>query len=60
MLGNALNPLAGDLGIDVTPATQTVYGTVTGGDGFGVDSVAVTVNNVTAMTDALGRYIAEA
>ncbi len=59
MLGNALNPLASDVAIDVTPATQTVYGFVTGADGFGVDSVEVTVNNVTAMTDALGRYIAE-
>ncbi len=59
MLGNALDPLAGDVSIDVTPATGTVYGSVTGSDDFGLDSVTVTVNNVTAMTDALGRYIAE-
>ncbi len=58
-LGDALNPLAGDLAIDVTPATGTVFGSVTGSDGFGVDSVTVTVNNVKVMTDALGRYIAE-
>ncbi len=60
MLGNALSPLGGDLAIDVTPATATVYGSITSmDDGFGLDSVAVTVNNVTVMTDALGRYIAE-
>ncbi len=59
MLGDALSPLDDDLAIDITPATQTVYGFVTGSDGFGVDGVEVTVNNVTAMTDALGRYIAE-
>ncbi len=59
MLGNALNPLADDLGIDVTPATKTVYGRISASDGFSLDSVEVTVNGVTAMTDALGRYIAE-
>ena len=59
-VANALSPLEGDLGIDVTPATATVYGSITSeDDGFGLDSVAVTVNNVTVMTDALGRYIAE-
>ena len=57
MLGNALNPLGADLSIDVTPATATVYGRVNGSDGFPLDSVTVTVNGRTGMTDALGRYI---
>ena len=59
MLGNALNPLAGDLAIDVTPATATLYGRVNGGDGFPLDSVTVTVNGASAMTDEHGRYIVE-
>ena len=59
MLGNALSPLAGDLAIDVTPATATVYGLVNGSDGFGIDSVTVTANGVSTMTDNFGRYILE-
>ena len=59
MLGNALNPLAGDLSIDVTPTTATLYGRVNGSDGFGSDSVTVTANGVSTMTDNFGRYILE-
>ncbi len=56
-LGDALNPLGADLQIDVTPKTATVYGSVKGSDGFGADSVTVSVGGQTGMTDALGRYI---
>ncbi len=59
MLGNALNPLGGDLSIDVTPTTATFYGRVNGSDGFPLDSVTVTVNGVSAETDEAGRYIVE-
>ena len=62
-VGRALNPLASDVGLDVTPATATVYGIVHTGTeddlGFGRDSVTVKVNGVTATTDHVGRYIAE-
>ncbi len=58
-LGSALSPLSADITIDVTPATATLYGRVTGTDGFGLDSVTVTANGKSAMTDALGRYIIE-
>ena len=53
------SPLAGDVAIDVTPATATVYGRVDGGDGFPLDSVTVTVNGRSAMTDASGRYMVD-
>ena len=43
--------------LDVTPTTSTVYGIVTGADGFRVDSVMIDVNGMTTMTDAVGRYI---
>ena len=59
MLGDALNPLAGDLAIDVTPATATLYGRVNGDDGFPLDSVTVSVNGQTAETDGDGRYIVD-
>ena len=59
MLGDALSPLGGNLSIDVTPATATVYGRVDGGDGFALDSVTVTINGMTGMTDSHGRYIIE-
>ena len=59
MIGDALNPLGGDVMIDVTPATATVYGKVMGSDGFGADSVTVTANGVSGMTDAGGRFILE-
>ena len=52
-----LSPLANDIEIDVTPATATFFGHVTGSDGFGLDSVTVDVNGVTADTDDIGRYI---
>ncbi len=57
MVGNALNPLDTAVMLDVTPTTSTVYGIVTGADGFRVDSVMIDVNGKTAMTDAVGRYI---
>ena len=56
-LGNALNPLGDSLQLDVTPATGLVYGRVTDGAGFAMDSVTVTANGVSTMTDADGRYI---
>ena len=59
MLGNALNPLAGDLAIDVTPTTATVYGRVSGDDGFPLDSTTVTVEGRQAVTDEHGRYIVD-
>ena len=59
MVGDALNPLAGDVSLDVTPTTSTVYGYVRDADEFPVDSVTVTVNGVEAMSDVHGRYIAE-
>ena len=52
-----LDPLGDNLELDVTPKTATVYGRITGSDGFGVDSVSVSVGGQTGMTDALGRYI---
>ncbi len=52
-----LSPLAGAVEIDVTPATGTFFGHVTGSDGFGLDSVTVDVNGVSAETDDIGRYI---
>ncbi len=58
-VGGVLSPLAGDVELDVTPATATLYGRVTGADGFPLDSVTVTANSVSAMTDAHGRYILE-
>ena len=58
-IDNALNPLGGDVTLDVTPATATVYGIVKGSDKFGLDSVTVDVNGRTAMTDDLGRYIVD-
>ncbi len=59
MVGNALNPLAGNVTLDVTPMTTTVYGYVRDSDGFPVDEVTVTANGVEATTDVHGRYIAE-
>ena len=56
-VGNALNPLAGDVELDVTPATATVYGRVNGSDGFPLDSVMVTANGLSVQTDADGRFI---
>ena len=58
-LGNSLNPLAGDLQLDVTPSTGFVYGRVTDDDGFAVEGVSVHVNGVTVTTDGFGRYYAE-
>ena len=46
-----LDPLDGNLQLDVTPATATIYGRVSGSDGFAVDSATVTVDGMSAMTD---------
>ena len=60
LVGKAFNPLAGDVELDVTPATTTVYGYVRDADEFPVEDVIVTVNGVEAPpTDEHGRYIAE-
>ena len=60
-LTDELNPLGsdGDVELDVTPATGLVYGRVTDGEDFAIDSVTVTANGVSTMTDADGRYILE-
>ena len=58
-LAGHINPLAGDLQIDVTPTTGFVYGRVTDSDGFAVADVTVAVNGRTATSDASGRYAVE-
>ena len=52
-----LNPLDGDVMVDVTAATAAIYGRVTGADGFPVAGATVTANSGSATTDALGRYV---
>ena len=59
MVGNAFNPLAEDVELDVTPATTTVYGYVRDSKEFPVEGVTVNVNGVEAVSDLHGRYIAE-
>ena len=59
MVGDALNPLADNVMLDVTPTTTTVYGYVRDSDDFPVEDVTVTVNGVAATSDVHGRYIAE-
>ena len=59
MVGEALDPLLGDVRLDVTPETATLFGRVKGSDQFGVADVTVTANGVSATTDASGRYIIE-
>ncbi len=59
MVGTAFSPLAGDITLDVTPATGVLYGRVTDSDGLALDSVTVEVNGQTDMTDEFGRYIVE-
>ncbi len=56
-LGGALNPLGGAVELEVTPSTGTVYGRVTGTDGFPIGGATVTANGKTATTDAYGRYV---
>ncbi len=58
-LGAALAPLGGAVVLEVTPSTGTVYGRVTGTDGFPLDGATVTANGKTATTDAYGRYVIE-
>ena len=58
-LTDELNPLGESLQLDVTPATGLVYGRVTDGEDFAIDSVTVTANGVSTMTDEDGRYILE-
>ena len=56
MVGNAFNPLQGDVPLDITPSTNTVYNSyVRDTENFPVDSVTVNVNGVAAMTDVHGR-----
>ena len=55
--GSALDPLAGDVALEVTPSTATLYGFVRNTDNAGLANVTVTVNGQTATTDDLGRYI---
>ena len=57
MVGDALNPLGGDVSLDITPATATVYGFIVDEDGFAMDSATVTANNGEALTDEHGRFI---
>ena len=59
MVRDALNPLDGDVSLDVTPATTTVYGYVRDSEDFPVVDVTVNVNGVAAVSDVHGRYIAE-
>ena len=56
-VSTALTPLGDDIMIDVTPATGILYGRVTGSGGFPLDSVTVTVNGKSTVTDEFGRYI---
>ena len=58
-VGSALSPLDGDVKLDVTPTTATVYGRIIGSDGFPVDTATVTANGVSVKTDNEGRYIVE-
>ena len=58
-LAGHINPLAGDLQIDVTPTTGFVYGRVTDENGFAVADVTVNANGVSATSDEFGRYHAE-
>ena len=54
---DALNPLASNLALAITPSTAILYGFVRNTEGFGLETVTVTVNGMTATTDNLGRYI---
>ena len=51
------DPLGGDVDIEVTPKTATLYGFVRDQNSFGLEGVTVNVNGMTATTDDLGRYI---
>ena len=53
----ALNPLADNLNLSITPSTAILYGFVRSTDGFGLEGVTVTVNDQSTTTDNLGRYI---
>ena len=59
MVGDALSPLAGDVMLDITPATAIVYGFVRNNDGVGLEGINVSANGVETTTDELGRYIAK-
>ena len=54
---STVDPLGSDVHIAIRPSTHTFYGHVVGADDFAVDSVTVTVNGRSAMTDEAGRYI---
>ena len=51
------SPLDGDVEIDVTPSTATLYGYIMGGDGFALVDATVTANNMSTTTDEHGRYV---
>ena len=51
------SPLDGDVSIDVTPSTATLYGYIMGGDGFALVDATVTANNMSTTTDEHGRYV---
>ncbi len=53
----AVDPLGGDVRLDVTPTTGYVYGFVKKSDGFPAVGATVTANGVPATTDQFGRYI---
>ena len=57
-LGNALSPLAGNVELDITPSTTSLYGFVRDQSGFGLKGLTVDVNGMTVTTDDLGRYVA--
>ncbi len=56
-IGSTVDPIGSDVHIAIRPTTHTFYGHVVGADDFAVDSVTVTVNGESAMTDDAGRYI---
>ena len=53
-----LDPLGSKVELDITPSTAILYGFVRDQNGFGLEGVPVTVNDMTATTDNQGRYIA--
>ena len=59
MVDDALSPLEGNVSLDITPSTATLYGYLMGGDGFALAGATVTANNVSTTTDDHGRYVLE-
>ncbi len=54
---STVDPIGGDVNIEIRPSTHTFYGHVTGADDFAVADVTVTVNGQSDVTDEAGRYI---